>query len=61
MRDRGVRTAVAVLTGLAVIYFGTTGRDQPDGEGVTSGLIALAVLAALLVWYLTRPRGDATK
>lgn len=56
-----MRTAVAVLTGLAVIYFGTTGRDQADGEGLTGGLVLLAVLAALLVWHLTRPRGDAAK
>ncbi|MEV4465647.1 hypothetical protein AB0J51_18735 [Micromonospora echinofusca] len=59
MKDRGMRTFVTVLAGLAVIYFGTTGRSEEDGRGVSGGLVVLALLAALLVWYLTKP-GDKT-
>jgi hypothetical protein len=51
-----MRTFVAVLAGLAVIYFGSTGRDEQQ-DGISSGLLVLAVLAALLVWNLTKP-GD---
>ncbi|MEU4641840.1 hypothetical protein ACIBTZ_02825 [Micromonospora sp. NPDC049460] len=57
MKDRGMRTFVTVLAGLAVIYFGTTGRSEEDGRGVSGGLVVLALLAALLVWNLTKP-GD---
>ena len=56
-----MRSAVTVLAGLAVIYFGTTGRDPEDGEGVSGGLVVLAVLAALLVWHLTKPGDNAAK
>ncbi|MFG3706649.1 hypothetical protein ACGF7U_18225 [Micromonospora sp. NPDC047670] len=59
MKDRGMRTFVTVLAGLAVIYFGTTGRSEEDGSGVSGGLVVLALLAALLVWHLTKP-GDKT-
>ncbi|MBQ1075972.1 MULTISPECIES: hypothetical protein [Micromonospora] len=59
MKDRGMRTFVTVLAGLAVIYFGTTGRSEEDGRGVSGGLVVLALLAALLVWHLTKP-GDKT-
>ncbi|MER6758333.1 hypothetical protein ABT235_29635 [Micromonospora echinofusca] len=54
-----MRTFVTVLAGLAVIYFGTTGRSEGDGRGVSGGLVVLALLAALLVWHLTKP-GDKT-
>ncbi|MEH1099833.1 hypothetical protein [Micromonospora sp. CPCC 205561] len=54
-----MRTFVTVLAGLAVIYFGTTGRSEQDGPGVSGGLVVLALLAALLVWHLTKP-GDKT-
>ncbi|PZF89804.1 hypothetical protein [Micromonospora deserti] len=57
MKDRGLRTFVTVLAGLAVIYFGTTGRSPEEGGGVTGGLVVLALLASLLVWHLTKP-GD---
>ena len=57
VKDRGLRTFVAVLAGLAVIYFGTTGRDPQQEGGVSSGLLVLALLAAVLVWNLTKP-GD---
>ncbi|GAB3840438.1 hypothetical protein GCM10029963_09040 [Micromonospora andamanensis] len=50
-----------MLAGLAVIYFGTTGRSPEEGRGLSGGLVVLAVLAALLVWYLTKPGGDAAK
>ncbi|MGW4502849.1 hypothetical protein ACWENR_30115 [Micromonospora sp. NPDC004336] len=59
MKDRGMRTFVTVLAGLAVIYFGTTGRSEEDGRGLSGGLVVLALLAALLVWNLTKP-GDKT-
>lgn len=61
MKDRGLRTFVTVLTGLVVLYFGSAGRS-PDDEGrVSNGVIALAVVAALLVWNLTKPGDSATK
>ncbi|TDB81170.1 MULTISPECIES: amidophosphoribosyltransferase [unclassified Micromonospora] len=51
-----MRTFLAVLAGLAVIYFGVTGRDSTaEGGGVSGGIVLLAVLAALLVWHLTKP------
>ncbi|MFY1622743.1 amidophosphoribosyltransferase [Micromonospora sp. WMMD723] len=50
---------MAVLAGLAVFYFGVTGhRSTEDGGGVSGGVVLLALLAALLVWYLTRPAGN---
>ncbi|WP_428965399.1 hypothetical protein [Micromonospora fluostatini] len=55
MNDRGWRTFFAVLAGVAVIYFGTTGREPGEDGGVSGGLIVLALLAAALVWHLTRP------
>lgn len=55
-----MRTVVAVLAGLAVIYFGSRGRSD-DGGGVTGGVVILAVLAAALAWHLTRPGDNATK
>lgn len=59
VKDRGLRTFVTVLAGLAVIYFGSAGRSPEEGPGISSGVVILALLAALLVWYLTRP-GDKT-
>ncbi|SFC29154.1 hypothetical protein SAMN05216284_103442 [Micromonospora sediminimaris] len=61
VKDRGIRKFVAVLAGLAVIYFGTTGRSPEEGRGLSGGLVVLALLASLLVWYLTKPGGDAAK
>ncbi|MFU8853510.1 hypothetical protein ACNAW0_21355 [Micromonospora sp. SL1-18] len=57
MRDRGLRTFIAVLAGLAVIYFGATGHRSSGGEGngISGGVVLLALLAAAAVWYLTRP------
>ncbi|WP_157744501.1 hypothetical protein [Micromonospora viridifaciens] len=57
MRDRGLRTFIAVLAGLAVIYFGVTGHRSGGGEdsGLSGGVVLLALAAAGLVWYLTRP------
>lgn len=52
-----MRTFLAVLAGLAVIYFGVTGqRDTGEEGGITGGLVLLALLASLLVWHLTRPK-----
>ncbi|MEW2382118.1 amidophosphoribosyltransferase [Micromonospora sp. NPDC047707] len=56
-----MRTALTVLAGLAVIYFGMSGSDAEDGEGISGGLVVLAVLAALLVWHLTKPGNNAAK
>ncbi|MGC4807767.1 amidophosphoribosyltransferase [Micromonospora sp. DT233] len=56
-----MRTAVAVLAGLAVVYFGSRGRSPDEGAGVSGGVVVLAVLAAALAWYLTRPQNDTTK
>ncbi|MFD0787554.1 amidophosphoribosyltransferase [Micromonospora azadirachtae] len=54
-----MRTFVTVLAGLAVIYFGTAGRDPEEGRGLTGGLVLLALLASLLVWHLTKPKPAA--
>jgi hypothetical protein len=56
-----MRTVVAVLAGLAVIYFGSRGQDPAEGGGVSSGVVVLAVLAAALAWHLTRPKDNAAK
>ncbi|SCF37717.1 hypothetical protein GA0070563_110138 [Micromonospora carbonacea] len=57
-----MRTVVAVLAGLAVIYFGSRGRSADDGGGgVSGGVVILAVLAAALAWHLTRPGDNAAK
>ncbi|WP_328347116.1 hypothetical protein [Micromonospora sp. NBC_00421] len=54
-----MRTFLAVLAGLAVIYFGVTGRSSTEeGGGVSGGVVLLALLAALLVWHLTKPAGN---
>ncbi|QLQ34905.1 hypothetical protein [Micromonospora robiginosa] len=57
MKDRGLRTFVTVLAGLAVIYFGATGHRESGGEGggISGGVVLLALLASLLAWHLTRP------
>lgn len=56
VRDRNLRTFIAVLAGVAVIYFGISGDRSSGGEGgISGGLVLLAVAASLLVWYLTRP------
>jgi hypothetical protein len=58
-----MRTFIAVLAGLAVIYFGTTGHRSSgeEGGGVSGGLVLLALLASALAWHLTRPRDTAAK
>lgn len=56
-----MRTLVAVLAGLAVIYFGSTGRNPEEGGGISSGVLVLAGIAAALVWNLTKPGNNATK
>ncbi len=61
VKDRGIRKLFAVLAGLAVIYFGTTGRSPEEGSGLSGGLVVLALLASLLVWHLTKPGGNAAK
>ncbi|RKR93202.1 hypothetical protein BDK92_7723 [Micromonospora pisi] len=50
VKNKGLRTFLSVLAGLAVIFFGTS-----DGRGVTNAILALAVVAALIVWHLTKP------
>ncbi|OZV72956.1 hypothetical protein CA850_31780 [Micromonospora echinospora] len=61
MKDRGLRTFVTVLAGLVVLYFGSAGRDPGEDGRVSNGVIALALVAALLVWNLTKPGGSAAK
>lgn len=61
MKDQGLRTFVTVLTGLAVLYFGSAGRDPGQDGRVSNGVIVLAVAAALLVWHLTKPGDTAAK
>jgi hypothetical protein len=51
--NRNTRAILAVLTGIAVLYFGNDGNQ---GEGVTSAIVLLAAAAAAIVWYLTRPQ-----
>ncbi|MGR6319667.1 hypothetical protein Q2K19_27570 [Micromonospora soli] len=57
MKDRGLRTFITVLAGLAVIYFGATGHRQSGGEGsgISGGVVLLALLAAAVAWHLTKP------
>lgn len=53
--SRNTRIFLAVLAGVAVLYFGNDGND---GKGVTSAIVVLAAAAALIVWYLTRPQSS---
>ncbi|MGW0432791.1 amidophosphoribosyltransferase [Micromonospora sp. NPDC003197] len=46
---------MAFAAGLAVIYFGSR---PPEGAGVTNALVVLGILAAVLVWFLTKPKPD---
>lgn len=56
VKDRGFRTFITVLAGLAVIYFGVTGNRHNGGEGgISGGVVLLALLAAALAWNLTKP------
>ncbi|MFE9692307.1 hypothetical protein [Micromonospora sp. NPDC005806] len=57
MKDRGLRTFIAALAGLAVIYFGSTGHRSTGGEGsgISGGVVLLALIAAALAWHLTKP------
>ena len=50
-----MRTFITVLAGLAVIYFGFTGSRGSGEEGVSGGVVLLALLASLLAWNLTKP------
>ncbi|WP_233604553.1 amidophosphoribosyltransferase [Micromonospora sp. HM5-17] len=43
---------LSIGAALAVIYFGS--RPE-DGRGVTNGVLLLAALVGVAVWYLTRP------
>ena len=51
----GTRNFLALVAGLAVLYFGSSGGD---GQGPTSAVVVLAVAAAATVWYLTRPQNS---
>ncbi|ASW57704.1 hypothetical protein [Plantactinospora sp. KBS50] len=56
MKNRGLRTLLSVLAGLAVIYLGS---DQRDGSHrVSNALLLVAAGAGLIVWQLTKPRAD---
>ncbi|PWR09727.1 hypothetical protein DKT69_30350 [Micromonospora sicca] len=63
MKDRGMRTFIAVLAGLAVIYFGATGHRSSgeEGAGISGGVVLLALGAALLAWHLTKPPAGPVK
>ncbi|WP_165440008.1 hypothetical protein [Micromonospora kangleipakensis] len=58
-----MRTFVAVLAGLAVIYFGVTGHQSSgeEGGGISGGVVLLALGAALLAWHLTKPPAGPVK
>lgn len=56
MKNRGLRTFLSLGAAVAVIYFASTGPD--DGRGVTNGVLVLAVIAGVLVWFLTKPGTD---
>jgi hypothetical protein len=43
---------LSIAAAVAVIYFGSR---PPDGHGVTNALVVLAVVAGLIVWFLTKP------
>lgn len=51
--SNNTRWFLAILTGLAVLYFGSDGNDA---RGPTSAVVVLAVVAALVVFFVTRPR-----
>ena len=50
VKNNGLRTFLSVLAGLAVIFFGTS-----EGQGISTAILVLAVVAALIVWHLTKP------
>lgn len=53
VKNRGFRTFLSILAGLAVIYLGSS---QPDGSHqVTNALLVLGGITALIVWNLTKP------
>lgn len=47
---------MSLAAAAAVIYFGSTGPD--DGAGVTNAVLGLALVAGLLVWFLTKSGTD---
>jgi hypothetical protein len=51
--SNNTRWFLAVLAGLAVLYFGSDGND---GRGPTSAVVVLAVAVAAVVWWITRPQ-----
>lgn len=53
--SNNTRWFLAILAGLAVLYFGS---DGSDGGGPTSAVVVLAVAAAAIVFYLTRPQSS---
>jgi uncharacterized membrane protein YccC len=55
VKNKGLRTFLAVLAGLAVIFFGTS-----EGQDLTVAILVLAAVAALIVWHLTKPGSTST-
>jgi hypothetical protein len=55
--SNNTRAFLAVLAGLAVLYFGSDGND---GGGPTSAVVVFAVVTAAIVWYVTRPQKSGT-
>lgn len=56
VKNKGLRTFLSLAAAAAVVYFGSTGPD--DAPGVTNAVLALALVAGLLVWFLTKPGTD---
>jgi hypothetical protein len=56
VNNRGLRTFLSILAAVAVIYFGSRPHD---GKGVTNAVVVLAIVAAVTVWFLTKP-GNTT-
>lgn len=52
MKNRGFRTFVSILAGLAVIYLGSKQRD--GSHHVSNAVLVLGVVAAIIVWNLTK-------
>ncbi|HEX5543810.1 MAG TPA: amidophosphoribosyltransferase [Micromonospora sp.] len=50
MLTTGTRTFLAVLIGVAVLFFGI---DGSGGEGLTPALVLLAIIAGAITWHLT--------
>ncbi|HEX5596833.1 MAG TPA: amidophosphoribosyltransferase [Micromonosporaceae bacterium] len=55
MISTSTRTFLAVLIGVAVLWFGI---DGSDGKGLSPALLLLALIAAAITWHLTKPENS---